>query len=173
MQDISRRRFVQATGATVAVGAFAGCTGDGNGGNGNGNGNGNDDTETEGGNGGGDTDVPQAIDDHLSDANLYEGTIADHTGEDEVTIAVGGGEGLAFDPPAVRVDSGTTIVWEWTGDGGSHNVASVEGSDSEFSSEYYSSEGETYENSFDSAGVQLYVCEPHRTQGMKGALEIV
>ncbi|WP_442928674.1 twin-arginine translocation signal domain-containing protein, partial [Natronomonas sp.] len=45
MQELSRRRFVQATGATVAVGAIAGCTGDGNGNGGNGNG----DTETEGG----------------------------------------------------------------------------------------------------------------------------
>jgi halocyanin-like protein len=172
MQELSRRRFVQATGATVAVGAIAGCTGDGNGNGGNGNGNGNGDTETEGGNGGG-GDVPQEIDDHLDGANLYEGSIEDHTGEDQVTVAVGGGDGLAFDPPAIRIDSSTTVVWEWTGEGGSHNVASVEGSESDFTSDYYDSEGETFEQSFDNTGIQLYVCEPHQTQGMKGAIEVV
>jgi serine/threonine-protein kinase len=160
MRELSRRRFVQATGATVAVGAFAGCTGD-DGGNG------------DGGNGDGGSDVPQEIADHLDGANLYAGSVEDHTGEDEVTVMVGAGDGLAFEPPAIRIDSGTTVVWEWTGNGGTHNVASVEGSESDFKSDLYDSEGETFEQSFDNTGIQLYVCEPHETQGMKGAIEVV
>ncbi|QLD84270.1 halocyanin domain-containing protein [Natronomonas halophila] len=168
MRELSRRRFVQATGATVAVGAVAGCTGDS--GNGNGNGNGNGDTPTPGGNGG---DVPQEIADHLDGANLYEGSVEDLTGQDEVTVNVGAGDGLAFDPPAIRISSSTTVVWEWTGAGGSHNVASVEGSESDFTSDYSNEEGYTFEQSFDNTGIQLYVCEPHQTQGMKGAIEVV
>ncbi|WP_254837948.1 halocyanin domain-containing protein [Natronomonas marina] len=160
MSEFSRRRFVRGTGAALAVGALAGCTG--NGGNG-------------GGNGDGSSDVPQAIDDHLSGANGYDGTIADMTGESGVTVMVGAGDGLAFDPAAVRISSSTTVTWEWTGAGGGHNVASVEGSESDFRSgdDFVSEEGHTYEQSFDNTGVQLYVCEPHESQGMKGAIDVV
>ena len=137
--------------------ALAGCSG-----NGNGNGDGGD--------------VPQAIDDHLSGANGYDGSTVDITGESEVSIDVGAGSNaIAFDPAAVRIGAGTTVVWEWTGDGGGHNVASVAGSDSEFTSgdDYVDEEGHTYEQSFDDTGVQLYVCEPHKAQGMKGAIDVV
>jgi serine/threonine-protein kinase len=163
MRDVSRRRFVQATGAAVATGALAGCTG-----NGGGNGNGNDD-------GNGDApQAPQEIDDFLSEANLYDGSIVDMTGEDEVTIMVGAGDGgLAFDPPAVRITSSTTVVWEWTGEGGTHNVASTEGSESDFQSEIVGEQGHTFNQSFDNTGIQLYVCQPHEAQGMKGAIEVV
>ena len=153
MTDLSRRRFVQGTGSALAVGTLAGCTGNGN------------------GNGG----VPQDIDNHLSDANNYEGSLEDMTGESEVTVDVGtGSNGYAFDPAAVRVSSGTTVTWEWTGKGGAHNVASVEGSETEFNSgESVEGEDNEYEQPFDSAGSQLYVCEPHTAQGMKGAIEVV
>jgi serine/threonine-protein kinase len=157
MRDLSRRRFVHGTGAAMAVGALAGCSG-----NGNGNGDGDDGAP------------PQAIDDHLSGANGYDGSIADMTGESEVSIDVGAGSNaIAFDPAAVRISAGTTVVWEWTGDGGGHNVASVEGSESDFNSDIVDEEGHTFEQSFDDTGVQLYVCEPHKAQGMKGAIDVV
>jgi serine/threonine-protein kinase len=158
MTDLSRRRFVQGTGTALAVGSLAGCTGNGN------------------GNGGGNGGVPQDIDDHLSDATNYEGSLEDMTGESEVTVDVGAGSnGYAFDPAAVRISAGTTVTWEWTGKGGGHNVKSVEGSESDFTSgdDYVDEEGHTYEQSFDNTGVQLYVCEPHMAQGMKGAIEVV
>ena len=158
MTNLNRRRFLQGTGAAIAVGVLAGCTGNGNG-NGNGGGDG----------------PPEDIENHLSDANNYGGSLEDTTGESEVTVDVGvGSKGYAFDPAAVRISSGTTVTWEWTGEGGGHNVASVEGSESEFTSgERVDEEGHTYEQSFDSAGSQLYVCEPHTAQGMKGAIEVV
>jgi len=137
--------------------ALAACSG-----NGNGNGDGGD--------------VPQEIDDHLSGANGYDGSTVDMTGESEVTVDVGAGSNaIAFDPAAVRISAGTTVVWEWTGEGGGHNVASVEESASEFTSgdDYVEEAGYTYEQSFDSTGVQLYVCEPHMAQGMKGAIDVV
>jgi len=157
MTDLSRRRFVYGTGAAMAIGSLAGCSGNGNG--------------TGNGNGGG--DVPAAVEDHLGEANGYEGSIVDTTGTDSITIDVGAGDGLSFAPAAVRVSSGTTVTWEWTGNGGGHNVASVEGSDAEFKSEINDEEGHTFERSFDAAGVQLYVCEPHEAQGMKGGIEVV
>lgn len=149
MTQLDRRRFVSSTGAAIAAVALAGC-------------------------GGGDEEeVPNAIDEHLQDANLYEGEIDDQTGEDEVTVDVGAGDGLAFDPPAVRVDAGTTVVWEWTGEGGGHNVSSTDDSDSEFHAEVTDEEGHTFEETFDEAGHQLYECEPHAANGMLGAVDVV
>jgi halocyanin-like protein len=106
---------------------------------------------------------------------MYDGTIADYTGQDEVTVSVGAGDvGFAFDPAAIRIDSSTTVVWEWTGEGGAHNVASVEGSESDFNSgDSVSEEGETFEQSFDNTGIQLYQCTPHQANGMLGAIEVV
>lgn len=159
---LSRRRYVAGTGAALALGTLAGCSGGGGDG-----GDGNDVPMED--------DVPSAIDDHLAEARLYEGTIADYTGQDEVTVSVGAGEvGFAFDPPAIRIDSSTTVVWEWTGKGGAHNVESVEGSESDFSSgNAVSEEGSTFEQSFDNTGIQLYRCTPHEANGMLGAIEVV
>ncbi|MDZ5810966.1 halocyanin domain-containing protein [Halorubrum sp. AD140] len=164
---LSRRRYVAGTGAALALGTIAGCSGGGDGGDGSDGGDGDD--------GSAEDDVPSEIDEYLSDAQLYEGTIADHTGEDEVSVAVGAGDtGFAFDPPALRIDAGTTVVWEWTGEGGAHNVASVEDSAAEFNSgDAVDDEGETFEETFEEAGIQLYVCTPHEANGMLGAIEVV
>jgi halocyanin-like protein len=114
------------------------------------------------------------------DADLSE-WFADTDGVDEVTDARGqgrvevavGAEGnggrYAFDPPAVRIDPGATVVWTWTGGGGMHNVAAADGS---FESEYYEASGETFERSVDATGVVRYVCAPHESMGMKGALVV-
>ena len=155
MADLSRRRFVQGTGAAIAVSTLAGCGSDGG-----------------GGNGGGD-EVPQEISDHLEGANEYDDSIEDMTGESEVTVEVGAGNGLAFDPPAVRVSVGTNVAWEWTGEGGQHNVAATEDSDGDFQSSLHEEQGQHFEQTFDEAGNYLYVCEPHEQQGMRGAVEVV
>ncbi|GAA0722764.1 halocyanin-like protein [Halorubrum trapanicum] len=103
----------------------------------------------------------------------YEGT-RDLRGESEVTVSVGAGEnGLLFDPPAILVDPGTTVVWEWTGQGGGHNV--VEENDVFSSGEPVAEEGTTFEYTFEDAGegdVFRYACEPHQGVGMKGAVAV-
>ena len=165
---LSRRRYLAGTGAALTIGTLAGCSGGGDGGDG---GDGSD-----GGDGGSAVDdVPSEIDEYLSDARMYEGTIMDLTGQDEVTVEVGAGDiGYAFSPAAIRIDSSTTVVWEWTGEGGAHNVASVEGSESDFNSgDSVSEEGATFEQSFDNTGIQLYQCTPHQANGMLGAIEVV
>jgi halocyanin-like protein len=180
---LSRRRYVAGTGAALALGTLAGCSGGGgDGGDGSDGSDGSDGGDGSDGSDGGDSgdagesldDVPSAIDDYLTDARLYEGTIADYTGQDQVTVSVGAGEGLAFDPAAIRITSSTTVVWEWTGQGGAHNVASAEGSESDFDSgDAVGEEGTTFEQSFDSTGIQLYKCTPHQGVGMLGAIEVV
>ena len=145
MSDLSRRRILHGAGAALAAGAVAGCTSGGS--------------------------SADSIDGYLSGANNYDGTIVDMTGKSEVTVAVGAGNGLAFDPAAVRVDAGTTVTWEWTGRGGRHNVVSGEESASTFESDLASGKGVTFRQTFES-GPQLYFCNPHRAQGMYGAVAV-
>ncbi|WP_418284593.1 halocyanin domain-containing protein [Halorubrum sp. DTA46] len=185
-QRLSRRRYIVGAGAAVALGALAGCADDDGGSGDDGmddGGNGGDDGGNggdDGGNGGStpgapSDDVPEEIDDYLADADGYDGTIADYTGADEVVVDVGAGDiGFAFEPAAIRIDAGTTVRWEWTGEGGAHNVESAEGSASDFSSgEPVDDPDETFEQSFDDAGIQLYLCTPHEANGMLGAIEVV
>ena len=99
----------------------------------------------------------------------YEATL-DYRGEDTVEIAVGAGEtGLQFEPPAILIDPGTEVVWEWTGEGGEHDVASRAGE--EFESELTDEAGFTFEHAFESEGtISAYVCTPHEAQGKKGVV---
>nr|WP_135806615.1 halocyanin domain-containing protein [Halorussus marinus] len=107
----------------------------------------------------------------FEDVGNYDGVV-DETGSDEVTISVGAqgnGGGFAFGPAAVRVDPGTTVVWEWTGDGGSHNVVAENG---DFESELTDETGHTFEHTPEESGIVTYACSPHKTMGMKGALVV-
>ena len=177
--EVGRRGFLAATGA--AAGSVAAATaaaqesptateGGGNeseAGGGSGN-------ETDGGDGGGGKEVP-VFGSYLSNANGYseEGT-QDARGEDEVSVAVGADDGYAFDPATIWVSPGTTIVWEWTGEGGAHNVKPNEGpagfdsgSAEEGSDVIYE-----YEVTEEDAGITTYYCAPHESQGMKGGVAV-
>ncbi|MFB6166019.1 MAG: halocyanin domain-containing protein [Haloarculaceae archaeon] len=109
----------------------------------------------------------------LSDVGNYDGDVVDATGESQVTIDVGAqgnGGNFAFDPPAVKVDPGTTVVWEWTGQGGGHNVV---GENREFTSgDIVAEAGHTYKKTFQEKGTVKYYCEPHRPLGMKGVVVV-
>jgi halocyanin-like protein len=116
------------------------------------------------------------VDEFLSDAGNYDGDIMDATGMDEVVVAVGAegnGGNFAFEHPAIAVSPGTTVSWQWTGEGGQHNVLSEDPSDFDIDSGDPKTSGNPYEQSFDSAGVGLYVCTPHVSLGMKGAVVVV
>ncbi|MHB9285603.1 halocyanin domain-containing protein [Halobacteriales archaeon Cl-PHB] len=119
----------------------------------------------EGGDGGGGT---PDFGGYLDDANLYEGSVQDLRGEDP-TVSVGAGEGFAFDPPAIHVDNGATVTWEWTGQGGSHNVVHEDG---DFESELKQESGATFEHTFEEDGIYTYYCQPHKAMGMKGAVVV-
>lgn len=101
----------------------------------------------------------------------YNGVV-DETGTSEVTVMVGAeanGGGFGFNPAAVRISPGTTVVWEWTGAGGSHDVNAE---DNSFASEMQDSEGATFKHTFEEEGVYKYACTPHKTMGMKGAIVV-
>ena len=146
MDELPRRRTVLGAisgGLTVAV---AGCLG-------------SDDEEIE----------ADTYGSWFQGARNFEGTV-DETDSDEVTVAVGAGQGLSYDPAAVRITTGTTVVWEWTGLGGSHDVVEAEGV---FESDRYVEEGHSFSHTFEEPGVYRYVCTPHQAQGMLGAVDVV
>lgn len=111
----------------------------------------------------------------------HDGTV-DARGESGVTVRVGanGPNGYYyFDPTAVAVSPGTTVTWDWTGRGGAHNVVAVpstqafqaEAVERAFDSGKPVDAGSTtFAREFPSPGLFTYVCEPHRTLGMRGAV---
>lgn len=108
-------------------------------------------------------------------ADNFDGTVEDMTGMDTVTVQVGAegnGGNFAFSPPAIRISAGTTVRWEWTGEGGLHNVDSVDASDFEFTNGDPKESGDPYTQSFDDTGVGLYECDPHESLGMKGGFVV-
>jgi len=100
----------------------------------------------------------------------YDGTV-DLRGHSQVRIAVGSAGNMGafgFAPAAVAVSPGTTVIWEWTGNGGGHNVVAADG---DFDSgSLVSTKGHTFEHTFDDPGIFPYVCAPHRAVGMRGAI---
>ncbi|MFB6194770.1 MAG: halocyanin domain-containing protein [Haloplanus sp.] len=101
----------------------------------------------------------------------YDGVV-DRTGETQVTVQVGSqanGGGFGFGPAAVAVSPGTTVSWEWSGEGGSHDVRADDGS---FASRMTGEAGHTFARTFDAAGTTKYYCMPHRAMGMKGVVVV-
>jgi halocyanin-like protein len=165
--SVDRRTMIRATGLTMAAGALAGC---GGGGGGDDTTDGGDDDTTEG-NGG---DVPSEVSSYLSETDNFDGSVTDMTGQSEVTVMVGaeGNDGnYAFSPPAIRISTGTTVLFEWTGMGSSHNVVS-DGDGPLDSGESVSQSGVNYEYTFEETGIYNYYCVPHEALGMKGSIVV-
>lgn len=178
--EIDRRRLLVGIGTAMATVGLAGCTGDGGDGGSDGGDGGSTDTPEDGGDGsGGDAtvgeDARQRVESYVGASQNFDGTVADATGQSEVTVEVGvegNGGNFAFGPPAVAVSSGTTVTWEWTGKGGQHNVVSTNDSDLSFDSGDPKVDDE-FEHTFEETGVGLYLCEPHESLNMKGAVVVV
>ena len=100
------------------------------------------------------------------------GAYKDLRGQSEVTIEVGGGDGLAFLPTEAWIDTGTTVTFEWAS--GGHNVvfeespsgASVSGH------EPLEDQGFTFDVTFDTGGIYKYYCNPHKSLGMLGGIAV-
>lgn len=120
------------------------------------------------------SDAPPDYGGWLDNVGNYDGTTADRTGQSTVTVMVGAegnGGSLAFDPPAVHVDNGATVRWEWTGEGGSHTVTSPDSAPLD-SGDAIAEAGVHYEYTFGSDGIYRYRCQPHEGLGMKGAVVV-
>ena len=154
-----RRSFMRAIGAVTVTGAVAGCSG----------GESSDDSPDTGTGG----DVPETVSSYLSETDNFDGSLTDETGSDAVTVDVGvegNGGAFAFGPAAVKISTGTTVTWEWTGEGSQHNVIAEEGAS--FESEQTAEAEFTFEQTFEETGVVTYYCTPHESLGMKGALVV-
>jgi len=104
-----------------------------------------------------------------------DGGYRDARGEDSVTVRVGAsgnGGNLAFEPAGLWIDSGTTVTFQWTGQGGGHNAVAVEGPADIDSGDPVEEAGTTYEVTFEAGGITNYICEPHESLGMKGAVAV-
>jgi len=165
--EVSRRGFLAAAGTATAAGATATSAAAQNESEGN--------ESDSGGGGGGGTQVP-VFGSYLSDANLYtEAGTVDARGQESVSVAVGAGDNsVAFDPATIWVSPGTTIVWEWTGEGGRHNVVANDGPAGLDSGSAVDSGSETYEYEVTEAdaGITSYKCVPHESLGMKGGVAV-
>jgi halocyanin-like protein len=140
-----RRRLLRAGGAATII-ALAGCS------------------DLFGGSTDFDDGVPDEVATHLETANNVDGSITDLTGESSVTIDVGPGGDLAYDPALASIDAGTTVTWEWQTTG--HTVTS----DSTPGEAEFDADGDEHAVTFDEPGNVLYFCGPHQGQGHLGAL---
>lgn len=157
--DTDRRNFLK-TAATLSItGTFlSGCTSSGTAG---------DTEDTPNADNGG-----QASFDGWFENTANYDEVIDKTDASAVTVDVGadGNNGAyAFAPPAIKIASGTTVSWEWTGMGGSHNVVADDGS---FESEMIGERGHTFDHTFDRSGTYKYYCLPHKAMGMKGVVVV-
>ena len=144
---MNRREFVRTAGGAAGAAATLSATGTA--------------AAQEEGGGGGET-VPD-YGGFLDQVGNFDGTTVDATGQDTVTVEVGvqaNGGAYGFGPPAVHVDSGATVQWEWTGNGGGHNVVS-DGEGPLDSGSTTSSAGVNYEHTFEEDGIYPYLCVPH------------
>ena len=161
---MNRRTFIQSAGGATGAATLAAASGTVTA----------QEEGTEAGGGGGGT-VPD-YGDWFDDVDNFSGPgdTVDATGQDTVTVEVGvqaNGGAFGFGPPAVQVDNGATVQWEWTGEGGGHNVVSDGGGPLD-SGEPVANAGVNYEFTFDEDGIFNYYCDPHLGLGMKGSVVV-
>lgn len=113
-------------------------------------------------------------------------TFGDRRDSDTATVTVGNADNEAeFDPSVLRVTTGATVTWEWTGVGTTHNVVSAAEDTLEGDSEIEVGDGPlnsggvtgdsdaTYDHTFESTGTYRYYCQPHYAVGARGVVVVV
>jgi halocyanin-like protein len=113
----------------------------------------------------------EAVDEWLLPATNFDGSIADRTDAETATVSVGtfGNRGaFAFSPPVLKISPGTRVSWDWTGNGGGHNVVFEDAAAGD--DEIYAGGGVHLEHTFEAAGIYRYSCKPHHSLGMRGAI---
>ncbi|MFB6220433.1 MAG: plastocyanin/azurin family copper-binding protein [Halolamina sp.] len=92
-------------------------------------------------------------------------------------VIVGPGGSLVFEPETLEITPGTTVNFVWDSD--NHNIvvesqpegANWEGTPGDASTTYDT--GYEYSHTFDTLGTYDYFCEPHKSAGMVGTIEVV
>jgi halocyanin-like protein len=159
-RGVSRRGFLR---AAAGVGAVAGATGTA--------GATAEDNESRSSGSGG-SELPD-FGGYLGSANNGD-AVEDVRGTEEVTVEVGAGsQGYAFAPAGIWIDTGTTVNFEWTGEGGAHNVVATEDATADLDSGgAEATTGVAYEYTFEEGGITNYYCNPHQSAGMLGAIAV-
>lgn len=87
-------------------------------------------------------------------------------------VEVGPDGDLVFEPEELTVSTGTTVRFVWLSS--PHNVAVTSQPDGADWSGHETLEGRgfSFEHTFEVAGRYEYVCTPHRTDGMRGAVVV-
>ncbi|SDM12327.1 Tat (twin-arginine translocation) pathway signal sequence [Halogranum gelatinilyticum] len=161
---LSRRGFLTAAGTAVAAAGTAAAQEDGNTTAGN-------ETTTASGN------QTMSGNETASGDESAGGSGSGSSGGVEREVIVGPEGELVFDPETVEVTPGSTVTWVWESD--NHNVvpdgelpegASWEGTGGD--SETFDT-GYEYSHTFTELGTYDYVCVPHASVGMVGAVEVV
>lgn len=105
----------------------------------------------------------------LAATDNYRGVV-DRTGAETVRVAVGadgnGGQ-FAFEPAAIHVDPGTTVVWEWVGTAGAYDVVDETLG---YASEQVRGAGHAFALRFGNHGVSRYQCTTYGDRGMRGVV---
>lgn len=155
----NRRDMLKALGVSAGVTGLAGCT--------NPLGGGGEDPTCQ------TVDAEPNYGDWFENVGTYRGT-CDLRDENEVSVFVGAAGGLGYYryvPTAIAVRPGTTVTWEWTGEGGTHDV--VAENEAFDSGDPVDDAGATFEFTVDVPGLYKYYCSPHRDLGMRGAVYTV
>ncbi len=114
----------------------------------------------------------ESLEEWLEDANGYRGEVKRFGPRTRPLIHVGmeTDDGFAFSPPAIEVPPMTSVVWDWTGQGGQHNVVALDGT---FDSGRTNAQpGTMYQHVFEETGTYRFVSEPDRDDGMKGVVVV-
>jgi plastocyanin len=103
-------------------------------------------------------------------------TTVDMEPQGSVTVLVGPGGNLRFDPEFFVLREGGTVTWEWESSG--HNVRpsqkpeGVNWAGSPQPPNRTFDAGYTYDWSFEQPGEYAYYCQPHQDFGMVGAFRV-
>ena len=91
-------------------------------------------------------------------------------------VIVGPGGSLKFEPAELTIAPGTTVHWVWESD--THNIvvesqpdgANWQGTKGDASKTYDT--GHEYSHTFETTGTYEYFCQPHKTAGMVGTINV-
>lgn len=106
------------------------------------------------------------------DGHTHTATESASSESADATVAVAPGGRLVFEPETLEVATGDTVAFDWKAD--YHNVAPVDQPDgaSWQGEPEIRDAGHTHVHTFEVAGRYDYVCEPHESQGMVGAVVV-
>ena len=112
----------------------------------------------------------------VAGATTVAGLAAGQEDGDTVSVVVGPGGSLVFEPADLEIPPGTTVRFTWESD--LHNVvvaSQPEGADwpgtAGGEAETYDT-GHEYTHTFETAGTYEYYCSPHRASGMTGSITV-